>query len=153
MAAEPLVATIEIRVRYAETDQMGIAHHSNYPRWFEVGRIELLARAGLSYRELEARGLFLPVLELGIKYLQPCRFDDLLALETRLLELTPSRLSFGNLLRHPASGQLVARAYSTHGQTDGSGLAGPLSPELVDALAGRVHPESVFGRKRRAFRF
>ena len=71
-----LSATTEIRVRYAETDKMGVVYHANYFVWFEAARIQLLDDLGLPYNDLEERGYLLPVLECGAKFLQPAHFDD-----------------------------------------------------------------------------
>jgi acyl-CoA thioester hydrolase len=78
----------EIRVRYSECDPMGVAHHAAYPVWLEIGRTELLRAAhpgGLTYRDLEARGILLAVVALNIRYKRPARYDDLLTLHTRLV--------------------------------------------------------------------
>ena len=76
----------QINVRYAETDQMGIVYHGNYLAWFEVGRTRLFKEQGISYRELEADGFHLPVLEVAIKYHQPALYDDDLVVITTLAE-------------------------------------------------------------------
>jgi len=71
-----------IRVRYAETDAMGLAYNAHYLTWFEVGRTELLREAGLTYREMEGKGFRLPLREVGIKYIKPARYDDVLTIRT-----------------------------------------------------------------------
>src|SRR5688572_24354760 len=76
----------EIIVRYAETDMMGIVYHGNYLPWFEVGRTTLLKECGLPYKELEAQGYHLPVIELAVKYTRPALYDDTLTVITRLRE-------------------------------------------------------------------
>tara|TARA_B100001059_G_scaffold226072_1_gene254019 strand:+ start:528 stop:917 length:390 start_codon:yes stop_codon:yes gene_type:complete len=75
---------IDIRPRYCECDPMGVAHHATFPIWFEMGRTELLRETGVSYRELEAEGIFLAVVRLDVRYKSPARYDDQLVLETRL---------------------------------------------------------------------
>ncbi|HPC74299.1 MAG TPA: thioesterase family protein [Syntrophales bacterium] len=75
---------VEIRVIYADTDAMGIAYHTNYIRWFEIGRTELLRGMGIVYRDLESEGFYLPLTELYCHYLKPARYDDLLRVETRI---------------------------------------------------------------------
>ena len=75
---------IDIRPRYCECDPMGVAHHATFPIWFEMGRTELLRETGVSYRELEAEGVFLAVVRLDVRYKSPARYDDQLILETRL---------------------------------------------------------------------
>lgn len=81
-----------LRVRYAETDQMGIAHHANYLVWFEAARTEFLRGSGSSYVEFEEEGVYLPVLEAECRYFTPARYDDQLTVECRLSRLTPARL-------------------------------------------------------------
>lgn len=79
--------SITIRVRYCECDPMGVAHHTAYPVWFEMGRTELLRESipAMSYRDLEEQGVFLAVVSLNVKYKRPARYDDLLTLRTTLL--------------------------------------------------------------------
>ena len=72
------------RVIYGDTDTMGIVYHANYLRWFEIGRTELFRHLGLPYREIEARGLMLPVSEVKCKYLTPARYDDVIVIQTTL---------------------------------------------------------------------
>jgi acyl-CoA thioester hydrolase len=82
----------DIRVRYSETDRMGIAYNSHFLVWFEIGRTELLRDLGLSYRELEQRGFMLPLRETGIKYLKPVLYDDVLTVVTRVGNLSGARV-------------------------------------------------------------
>jgi acyl-CoA thioester hydrolase len=84
----------QIRVRYAETDQMGVAHHSACVAWLEEARIEWLRARGRSYRELETGGLFMPVVELSICYFKTLRFDDVATLSTTAVSPGPTRLTF-----------------------------------------------------------
>ncbi len=84
----------EIEVRYAETDQMGIVHHSVYPIWFEAARTHFSREMGVSYKEMENMGLMLPVRELSVKYLEPAKYGDTVTIETRAVRLTPSRILF-----------------------------------------------------------
>lgn len=81
-----LISRSQITVRYAETDMMGIVYHGNYLPWFEVGRTTLLKECGVPYRELEAQGYFLPVIEVGVKYQRPALYDDTLTIITQLKE-------------------------------------------------------------------
>lgn len=76
----------EIQVRYAETDMMGIVYHANYLPWLEIGRTQLLREKGLPYKEIEEHGLFLPVLEVNIKYKRPAKYDDVITIVTRLAD-------------------------------------------------------------------
>jgi acyl-CoA thioester hydrolase len=85
---------IAVRVRYAETDQMGIVYHSHYAVWFEIGRTEFCRAAGMPYRQLEESGLRIPVIGLELKYRRPARYDDDLTVRTALAELSPRGLRF-----------------------------------------------------------
>lgn len=83
---------IEFRVRYCDTDAMGFLHHSNYIRYFEVGRTELFRAQGGSYREMEERGFFLVVASFTCRYHLPARYDDLLTLKTALTKISAAKL-------------------------------------------------------------
>lgn len=80
---------ISFRVRYAETDQMGVVYHGNYPQYLEMGRVELLRKLGFSYKKMEKNGIMLPVISLSIKYKKSALYDDLITVET-ILKKTPS---------------------------------------------------------------
>lgn len=86
------------RVRYAESDQMGYAHHSAFIVWFEAGRIEWLRAKGVSYRELETQGILMPVIEVHVEYRRPLRFDDEVTLRTSAALLGRSRICFTSLV-------------------------------------------------------
>lgn len=79
-------SSTKIRVRFAETDAMKVAYHGNYFAWFEAARIELLDNLKMPYRELDAQGMHLPVLEVGVKYLRPAKFDDVLTINAVIKE-------------------------------------------------------------------
>lgn len=81
-------AETTVRVRYAETDKMNVVYHGNYAQYFEVGRVEAMRALGYSYKEMEADGVIMPVVELSCKYLRPAVYDDLLTIKTMLKELT-----------------------------------------------------------------
>ena len=87
-----LTHTLEIRVRYQETDGQGIVHHANYLTWLEQGRVELLRSAGHSYRELEEQGVLLVVAEANLRYYLPARFDDVLRLVTTVVRAKGARI-------------------------------------------------------------
>ncbi len=85
----------QIRVRYAETDQMNIVYHGNYAQYFEVGRAEAIRSLGFTYKDLEAMGIIMPIVELTCKFLRPAHYDDLLTIKTMLKELPSShRIEF-----------------------------------------------------------
>jgi acyl-CoA thioester hydrolase len=85
-------ATVETRVRFAETDAMGVTYHGNYLPWFEMARVALLDQLGCPYRDLEAEGFLLPVLEAGLTYHRPSRFDDRVRITVTLSERPRARL-------------------------------------------------------------
>lgn len=83
-----------VRVRYSETDQMGVVYYGNYAQYYEVGRVELLRELGMSYRALEESGTMLPVLQLECKYIRPAKYDDKLKVVTKITELPNTRIRF-----------------------------------------------------------
>jgi acyl-CoA thioester hydrolase len=110
---------IQFRVRYAETDQMGFVHHANYLVYFEMGRVELLRSKGLSYRDLEAEGFLLVVVQASCKYYRPARYDDLLTLRTRVVRVTPARIEHHYQLFR--DGELLAEGQTTLACVDRAG--------------------------------
>ena len=80
------------RVRYAETDQMGVVHHANYAIWFEASRSEFCRKRGIDYGQIERDGMLLPVLELRVRYLQPAHYEDEVEVHTRIIEIRRSLL-------------------------------------------------------------
>lgn len=119
-----------IRVRYAETDQMGIAHHGEYFAWFEVGRTDLLRETGCSYREVEEKGLRLPVIETHVRYLKPARYDDVLEIHTEVKELTGARVVFSYEVRRGDTEGPLATGRTEHAAVDGRGRACRLPEEI-----------------------
>ncbi len=91
---ERAITRSRLRVRFCETDLMGIVHHSNYLAYFEAGRVEWLRRRGVTYADWAARGMHLPVVEASVRYRAPARFDDVIGIETRLVELRAASLRF-----------------------------------------------------------
>jgi len=81
-------STHQVRVRYAETDQMNIVYYGNYAQYFEVGRVESIRQLGFTYKDMEAMGVIMPVVELHTKFVRPAHYDDLLTIKTRVKELT-----------------------------------------------------------------
>jgi acyl-CoA thioester hydrolase len=112
---------IEIRVRYAETDSMGVLHHSRYWVYFEMGRTELLRLAGVTYRECESSGVFFVVARCSAKFLAPARYDDLLTLTTRISRMGQAKIDHAYELRRKADNILVATAETTIACVDRSG--------------------------------
>ncbi len=100
-AGKPVASETTLRVRYAETDQMGVVYYSNYFIWFEVGRVELLRQAGFSYRDLEQDHYGLPVVEARCRYKIPTLYDDVIVVRSRVSRLRPSMIKFGYEYRSP----------------------------------------------------
>ncbi len=109
-----LVSEARLRVRYAETDQMGVVYHSNFIIWMEVGRVELLRAIGYSYREMEQDGCHLPVAEVKCRYKAPARYDDQIVIRTRMLNLRGSLIHFGYEIVRESDGTLLAEGESVH---------------------------------------
>ena len=109
------VGEIRIRVRYAETDQMGVVYHANYFVWFEVGRVELLRQLGFSYREMEQEDdCCIAVVDARCRYKAPARYDDELVVRTGLKNVRQSLVQFGYELLRVRDGLLLAEGETTH---------------------------------------
>jgi acyl-CoA thioester hydrolase len=127
-----LTGETRIRVRYAETDRMGLLHHANYLIYFEQARTDLLRQAGGNYKELEDRGFFLVVAKLEIKYRSPAYYDDELRIVTTVTRTTPVRLEHQyEVFRE--NGTLVATGSSTLACVDAEGKLQPMPDWLVEA--------------------
>ena len=129
-----------LTARYAETDMMGIIHHSVYPVWFEAARTEYIKMTGVSYSELEKKGIMLPLSELSCQYLKPVHYEDRVTIETTVSRLSYSRIEF--TYRVLLSGELMAKGRTLHGFV-GSSSFRPLNmkkaePELYELLDSAV---------------
>ncbi|MCS7014787.1 MAG: thioesterase family protein [Gemmatales bacterium] len=122
---------VQIRVRYAETDRMGLLHHAQYLVYFEQGRTELLRLQGISYRELEDAGYFLVVVEAKLKFRRPAYYDDLLSLRTILHRITPVRIEHRYELYRKE--ELLAEGETTLACVDRCGKLQPLPGVLRPA--------------------
>ena len=127
-------AASRIRVRYAETDQMGIAYHGNYFAWFEVGRTDLLRGLGVTYRELEADGLRLPVIETQALFLRPALYDDMLEVRTRLAQMGGASLSFEYEVRREGGDTPLATGRTRHAAVDRDGKPRRLPKQIRSLL-------------------
>ena len=83
-----------LRTRYAETDQMGVVYYGNYPQYLELGRVEWLRAIGLTYKEMEAEGIMMPVVSLQIQYKKPALYDELITIRTKLKDLPSTKIEF-----------------------------------------------------------
>jgi acyl-CoA thioester hydrolase len=122
-----------VRVRYAETDTMGVVYYANYFVWFEVARADWLRQTGWSYREMEAEGFSLPVLEAHCVYRQPARYDDALAVRASASLASPARVQFTYEVVRPDDAVMLATGHTVHVSVDRAGRPCRL-PERVRAL-------------------
>lgn len=130
---------VRLRVRYAETDQMGVVHHAVYPVWFEAARTELSRAVGLPYSQWEAAGAFLMVTDLTCRYRKPARYDEEITVWVRVAEVASRGVSFTYRVEGP-DGQLVAEGVTRHLLVDRStGRPLALTPAMREAL-GRLPP-------------
>jgi len=138
----------QVRVRYAETDQMGIVYYANYLVWFEIGRVELLRSLGLAYSQMEKdHKLILPVVEANCRYRAPARYDDEILIETRPAMLRGSVLKFAyRILRAPHDGEqpkLLAEGETIHVVCDENLQRMPLPEQYSHALRALMATHSV----------
>ena len=101
-----------VKVRYAETDQMGVVHHGNYAQYFEIARLEWLSSLGISYKTMEETGVMLPVYELNTQFLKPAVFEDELEIEVKLKELPSVKITFEYLI-YNQNKELLTKAFTT----------------------------------------
>ena len=137
MATRPFVS--ELRVRYAETDQMGVVHHANYLLYCEVGRTDFLRSLGTSYAELEREGVRLPVAEMTVRYHASARYDDRIRVETTLSDVKSRTVTFDYLITNATSAARLVSARSTLVSLDDRGqvtaLPSHLRARLLAALS------------------
>ncbi len=128
-------STSQVRVRYAETDGMGVVYYGNYLTWFEVGRTDLLRQLGESYREIEERErIYLPVVEAHCRYHKPARYDDVVNIVTRASRPSRARLQFDYELSRAQDGVLLASGSTLHVPTDRDGKPCRLPRRLRELL-------------------
>lgn len=105
-------------VRYAETDQMGIVHHSVYAVWFEAARTDFLHQANMSYNSIEKAGFFLPVIDLNCHFIKPAHYEDEVIVKTTISKMTCVKMVFDYEVINKASGELLVTGSTTHAFTD-----------------------------------
>ncbi len=135
----PVICQSRLRVRYAETDQMGVVYHSNHFIWFEIGRVELMRQLGFSYRDMEqSDGCFIAVVDARCRYKALARYDDEVIVRTHLKNVRESVVHFGYELVRADDGTLLAEGATTHIVTDAQMNATPLPEKYM-----RVFREAV----------
>ena len=125
---------MRLRVRFAETDQMGVAHHSSYVLWLEAARVEWLRERGISYVEMERSGVSLAVSSVSINYRAAARFDDEVEIETKLIEGKSRRFRYVYVLTRANDNTLLATGETAHTPVDRSGRAVRLSQDWLGKL-------------------
>ncbi|ACO32027.1 thioesterase family protein [Acidobacterium capsulatum ATCC 51196] len=140
-------STTTLRVRYAETDQMGVVYYANYLIWCELGRVEFLRQLGFDYKSMEAEdGCMLPVVEANCRYKSPARYDDLIRIETRVTGLRQHVIKFGYRILRAESGELLAEAETVHVVVDAAMRKQPMPEKYAQAIRAtmtQVVPQSA----------
>jgi acyl-CoA thioester hydrolase len=137
--SHPVICESRLRVRYAETDQMGVVHHANHLIWFEVGRVELLRQLGFSYRDMEEQDqCFIAVVDARCRYKAPAHYDDEIIVRTQLKGVRESVIHFGYELLRAEDGALLAEGETTHIVTDAAMKMTPLPEKYMKAFRAAV---------------
>ena len=132
------VCESRVRVRYAETDQMGVVYHANHFIWFEIGRVDLMRTLGFTYRDMERdHGCFIPVVDARCRYKGPARYDDELIVRTHLKNVRSSVIHFGYELVRAADGELLAEGETTHMIMDSKMKVSPLPANILKVFRKR----------------
>jgi acyl-CoA thioester hydrolase len=134
MSLEP--HRLEIRVRYGDTDAMGIVYYANYLRWFEMGRTEMMRHLGIAYKEIEEEGVYLPVSEVFCKYHRPAKYDDVLTIETRIDFLKKVSMQFSYRIVRVQDGAELVSGTTLHGFTDRKGKIVKAPSALASKVGG-----------------
>jgi acyl-CoA thioester hydrolase len=137
--SEKSKTVLPVRVRFCETDLMGIVHHGNYLLYFESGRVEWLRRRGITYALWAERGIHLPVVEAQVNYRAPARFDDVLEIETTLSQLRTVSMKF--TYRATRDGALIAEGFTRLACVDDKHKLFPLTPEMRNVLLAGEGPD------------
>jgi acyl-CoA thioester hydrolase len=132
-AQPPLHHDIEFRVRYAETDQMGVVYHANYLIWCEVGRTDFIRTRGMSYADMERAGVGLAVSELSARFHAAARYDDMVRVRTTLVDVRSRGITFDYVITKAESGDRLVTARTALVSIDGSGRPTAL-PAVIRAL-------------------
>ncbi len=141
-AVQQVMGETRVRVRYAETDQMGVVYHANYLVWFEVGRVELMRQRGLDYRRMESEeGCGIAVVEATARYMAPARYDDELIVETAVLQVRGPVVRFGYRILRAEDGLLLCEGETLHVVVGRDMKRRPM-PKKYAALLGAAAPRA-----------
>jgi acyl-CoA thioester hydrolase len=125
---------IQERVRYSETDRMGVAHNKNYLEWFEIGRTEFCRQRGIPYRQIEQKGYYLVVAEAFCRYKKPLRYDEEFIIRTVLEQVVPKKVIFKYVLLTKEERKIVASGYTVHVVTNARAEVCSLPPEILEKI-------------------
>jgi len=136
---KPADGEARVRVRYAETDQMGVVYHSNYLVWFEIGRVELIRSMGLDYKRMEAEeGCGIAVVDVHVRYRAPARYDDELLVRTTLLAARGAVIRFGYKIVRVEDGVLLCEGETVHVVVDKEMKKRSLPPKYAERFAAQL---------------
>lgn len=127
-----MVSKTKIIVRYAETDQMGIVHHSVYPIWYEVARTDFIKQFGISYSRLEQKGLMMPLINLTCHYKLPAYYEDVLMIEAKILKISYAKILFGYTAINEKENIVLGEGTTEHGFVDSKTFK-PINAKKFDA--------------------
>ena len=130
---------IEFRVRYSETDQMGVVYHAEYLVWCEVGRTEFIRAHGLPYAEMERRGALLAVADASLRFHAPARYDDLIRVETTLATVRSRAVTFDYVIRNADTGKKLVTAHTMLVSLDRAARPVPLPSDIRELLERAQH--------------
>ena len=134
-------APVRIRAIYADTDAMGIVYHTNYIRWFEIGRIELLRKMGITYSEVEKDGFYLPVTRVYCHYHLPAHCDEIVLVEARITYLKRASIKFTYLIWDESRENLLTEGYTIHACTDRDGKIIRIPSVITDKIGSECFIE------------
>ena len=118
MSKQLQTSEIRVNVRYSETDQMGIVHHSNFPVWFEIARTNFFQEIGFPYSKIESAGILLPLTDMKCRFIKPAKYEELIVIKTQVVRLTHVRVGFQYDVYNEETGSLIATGETNHGWTD-----------------------------------
>jgi len=136
--AGKIINATSYRVIYGDTDQMGVVYYANYLRWFERGRSEFLRQIGLPYSTIEQQGFHFPVTEVSCRYANSARYDDIIRIETDLVELGRASLSFNYRISRETNQDLLATGSTKHACIDHAGKVTRMPAILLNAIKAAV---------------
>ncbi len=132
---------VRIRAIYADTDAMGIVYHTNYIRWFEIGRTELLRGMGILYSVFEQAGFNMPLTQAYCHYIRPARYDDVVEVDTQIAYLKRASMKFTYQIWDETRENLLTEGYTVHACTDNSGKVVRFPQEIADRINNQYRPD------------